>query len=224
VSQQRGNGRPRLRVTDRDHARLLLDRRMARLLGPFMEKACSVTDAAEQLGVTAAYLLPRVRRLERIGLLDVAEVKPRKGRSIKLYAAVGSEFFVPLSTLETADLAIHDRPLDDLLLDAFVDLVAQYVDFLPDPGFIVGRTDDRLRLHSGVDGDTSLNLRDATVPAVLNEWRWPRLSPQRAKALQIELLDALGRAVQDDDPTESRVVVSLRMAPVSRRVDDSVIR
>jgi hypothetical protein len=212
-----------VRVTDRAQAVVLLDRRYVRFLRPFMTDGRSVGEAATELGMTVSYLLPRVRRFERLGLLEVVETRARKGRPIKVYQAIGSEFFVPLSTLEIADVGIHEASLTDLLLASMVELFETYTAFVPEPGFRIERTETQVRLTGAIDVDRSIDLRDPIVPAVINEWRWPRVSPARAKKLQIELLDAIDLAVAESDPTNAAYLVNVRMAPVGKRVDTSPI-
>ncbi len=223
VSQPTADGRSVVRITDRKQAIVLLDRRYVRFLRPFMATARSVGEAAVELDMTVSFLLPRVRRFERLGLLDVVETRARKGRSIKMYRAVGDEFFVPLSTLEIADVGIHEASLTELLLASMVELFETYAELVVEPGFRIERSGAHIRLRGAIDADHPIDLRDPAVPAVVNEWRWPRVSPARAKQLQIELLDAIDHAVKDSDPADAAYLVNVRMAPVGRRVDQSPI-
>jgi hypothetical protein len=223
VSQPVADDRSVVRITDRAQAVVLLDRRYVRFLRPFMAIGRSVGEAAAELEMTVSFLLPRVRRFERLGLLEVVETRARKGRPIKVYRAVGDEFFVPLSTLEIADVGIHEASLTELLLASMVELFETYADLVPEPGFRIERGSSQVRLRGAMDADHSIDLRDPAVPAVVNEWRWPRVSPQRAKRLQVDLLDAIDHAVADSDPADAAYLVNVRMAPVGKRVDSSPI-
>jgi hypothetical protein len=223
VAQTVGDRRDVFRVTDAAQARLLLDRRFTRYVAPFMERPRSITDAAEILGVSGPFLLQRVRRLERLNLVEVVEVLKRKGRGIKLYQAVGSEFFIPFAIVELADLEVHTRAFVELLYASFVDLVAQYAPFVPDPGFKIDYRESRLRLNGRIDSESTIDMSSPLAPAAMDEWRWPRLSPERAKRLQLDLLQLLTEAIKDDDPAEEPCLINMRMAPVSKRVDRSAI-
>jgi hypothetical protein len=210
-------------VASRAQAVVLLDRRTARFLRPFMRCELSVSEAAAELDCTVGYLLQRVRRFERLGLLEVVGVRPRKGRPIKIYRATGSEFFVPLSVMEMTDFLLHERPLTELILRSMLELIEAFAAVVPEPGFRIEHTETQLRLRSATDDDNSLDLRADWVPPVLHEWRWPRLPREQAKALQVAILDLIEEAVAESDPAGEAYVINVRMTPVGQRVDPSVI-
>src|SRR5690606_31050813 len=74
---------------------------------------------AEMSGEKPNTTLKRVRRFRELGLLKVAAVVPRAGRSIKLYRAVADTFFVPFEATDAESLEValaeRDRFAEDLL-------------------------------------------------------------------------------------------------------------
>ncbi|AEV16938.1 hypothetical protein TCCBUS3UF1_19000 [Thermus sp. CCB_US3_UF1] len=76
-------------------ARLLADPEMAVCLKPFMKGPASVKDLALARGLSLQRAHYRVGLLRKAGLLVPAGLQPRRGRPIKLYRAVDTDFLVP---------------------------------------------------------------------------------------------------------------------------------
>ena len=85
-------------------AELLARPELARLLKPFMRGPKSVSEVAQAQGVSVKSLHYRVQQLHRAGLLRVASELPRRGRPIKLYEAVATDFVFSVDLLKPETL------------------------------------------------------------------------------------------------------------------------
>ncbi|MGL5819484.1 MAG: hypothetical protein ACRCYR_18120 [Phycicoccus sp.] len=186
-----------------------------RFLAPFMRQELTVSEAAERLEVSASYLLPRVRRLHRLGLLRILREEPRKGRAVKVYRAA-TAYHVPLTLISiergarASETYWHDtwwRSFEAALLAALAEA--------PRPGAIV-RCDDRGRATIDVADDLGSvwDPHERLQPAVVYTWRAPRLTLDRAKRLQAELGDVIEKYVREPDPRGQRYVVGAHLAPL----------
>jgi hypothetical protein len=194
VSQHHAEGSPPLRIDEVRRARLLLDRRISRFMVPFFGAERSISEAADELGVSIAFLLPRVRRLVREDLVVITREERRKGRPIKFYRAVADEFFIPASSLELDDALLSDKYYNDVFVDSVVQQFEQFSQLIPDAGFSVYRKGNGIQVYLAIKPGTDLPLTEAIAPPVMWEWRFLRLPDERAKQLQLELLDVLAPA------------------------------
>lgn len=93
-------------VDDPELAAALTDDKQWNLMGAFMARERTLSDAAQHLRVKLPTLSYRVGKLLRVGALEVARTEGRRGSPIKYYRAVARHFFVPfrvtpLKTLES---------------------------------------------------------------------------------------------------------------------------
>lgn len=86
-------------ITTPEGAELLARPERARLLKPFMRGPKTVSQVAQAQGVSVESLHYRVQQLHRAGLLRVAGELPRRGRPLKLYEAVVTDFVFPVDLL-----------------------------------------------------------------------------------------------------------------------------
>ena len=91
-------------ITTPDAAEILGRPDLARLLKPFMRGPQSVSAVAKIQGVSVESLHHRVQQLHRAGLLRVAGEIPRRGRPIKLYEAVATDFVFSVDLLKPETL------------------------------------------------------------------------------------------------------------------------
>lgn len=84
-------------IQNGDAARALTDPKQQRYLLPFIREELSLSEAARRLEVKPNALLYHVNKLLALGLLEVAQVKQRRGRASKLYRASAERFFIPFS-------------------------------------------------------------------------------------------------------------------------------
>lgn len=82
-------------VSDPLAARLLADAGMAVCLKPFMKGPARVKDLALAQGLSLQQAHYRVGLLLKAGLLEPTGVIPRRGRPVRLYRAVDTDFRIP---------------------------------------------------------------------------------------------------------------------------------
>ena len=91
-------------ITTPDAAEILGRPDLARLLKPFMRGPKSVSAVAKSQGVSVESLRHRVQQLHRAGLRRVVDELPRRGRPIKLYEAVATDFVFSVDLLKPETL------------------------------------------------------------------------------------------------------------------------
>lgn len=92
-------------VEDRKAASALMDLNLLPLIAHFLRSESSVSQAAEVVGAELDEVYYRVRKLERLGILEVTSTESRAGRPIKRYRASAQAFFVPFMILPQETLA-----------------------------------------------------------------------------------------------------------------------
>lgn len=88
-----------MKVTDPVKVRSLLRDGVTQYLAPFLHEDHSVAEAAELVRVALPKVHYWVRSLYDAGLLEVVAEVPRKGRRIKRYRAIATEFVIPAEAL-----------------------------------------------------------------------------------------------------------------------------
>lgn len=78
---------------------LFASSRYRRILMLFASAPLSIAEAAKRYDLDLKRLHYHVQRLERAGLLNVFDVRPRAGRPIKRYRASSSAYFIPEEVL-----------------------------------------------------------------------------------------------------------------------------
>jgi hypothetical protein len=202
-------------VRDPAAAAALLDPDALRHVAPFLGRALTVSEAARETGERPNTVLKRVQRLMRLGLLEVARERPRRGRPMKVYRTVAPAFFVPFAatradSLEQA-LAERDAYWERLLRR---NVVRTRVETLGTWGTRVYRDGrGRLQVQTALTPEANATTLDPTAPAVLSAWRdGVQLDFADAKALQREMFDLLLRYQQKTGA--QRYIVRLGLAPV----------
>ena len=170
-----------------------------RPLLPFLGRERRVSDVAVELGLKVDAMYYRVRRLEALGLLEVARTVPRKGRALRLYRARSTHFFVPFT-------ALAERTVEELLAEGDAEMRRRAA-----RSTAAAMRDARLPLRMGIHvhldaaGAPSVALGPADrdwspqrllapgVPAIASAWAPLRLDFEDAKALQRELFELIGR-------------------------------
>lgn len=212
-------------VDDADAARVLVDPEKQRFLLPFIREELSLSEAARLLKVNPSALLYQVNKLLRLGLLEVARVKPRRGRASKLYRASAERFFIPFS-LTPADtvqsLAVKTDIRSERLFQE--DFIASQMQFGDDWGVAIYiMEDDSLSIDLATSRehpaeDTAFILA-ADYPAVWSSWLRINLSHEEAKMLQQELIALWQRYRQMRNLDEPRYTLRLGLAPVMESVN-----
>ena len=204
-------------VTNLEAGRLLSNSDKLALLCPFLTDVHTVKEIAELLGLTlnAAYF--QIQRFCRAGLLEVSHEVPRAGRSVKVYKASATAFFVPLQLLggETREtlLSRDNRLWENKLVKGI--LKAETFDERS-CGVRIALGDEG-KLTSGFVTSPDGERDDETTPdkpAVFDTWLSLNLTKEVAKALQHDL-DRLSLKYQKlyDDDHGKPYVVRLAVAP-----------
>lgn len=213
-----GGADPRTEIVHDDgRAALLLDPRTLQQLEPFLGAARSVGEAAGLRDEKPNTVLRRVQRFEAAGLLEVAEVVPRRGRPIRRYRTVADVFFVPFEATTASSLeealtdreAWYERLLRRNVVRARLEAIGAW-------GTRIYRDDrGRLQVQMAVRPDVNATTLDVGGPAVLSAWRdGLQLDFDDAKALQRELFDLLLRYQRKRGG--QRYVIHLGLAPIVR--------
>lgn len=194
---------------------VLMDPRALRHLAPFLGRAVTITQASEETGEKPNTTLKRVRRYLDVGLIEVVDVLPRRGRPTKVYRTVADVFFVPFEatrsdSLEGA-LAERDSYWESLLRR---NVVRARLETLGNWGTRIYRDErGRLQVQTAVTPDANASTLHSSAPAVFSAWRDAvMLDFDDAKALQRELFELLRRYQRPGG--SQRYILRLAMAPV----------
>jgi len=202
-------------ISDPDAASVLTNPHTLRQLETFLARALSVSEAARETGEKPNTVLSRVRRFLKLGLLEVAEELPRKGRAVKLYRTVAEGFFVPyeVTSAESLEAAMAER---DGYWEALLrrNVVRARSEDVGSWGTRIYRdARGRLQVQAAVTPDENYIMLSPERPAVLSAWRDAvYLDFEDAKALQREMFFLLKRYQQKRGA--QRYILHLGMAPV----------
>lgn len=177
------------RVEDSRQADVLMDRAWLRLLGAFMEEARSVAEAAAGLGVTTEWLYRRVKRLEAVALLEVAETRARAGRPIKRYRATADAYFVPFSLVPAHRVGSVNRAFHAALFETAIERTFRRPPFDADGwGFRTARAPSG-DLFVRIVREDGVQWADLGVqaPVMVSGWHVLHLDPADARDLQHEM-------------------------------------
>lgn len=214
---KRGGGAPArvLVVRDPAAARYLVRPSGLRQLEPFLGTARSVSEAAAVTREKPNTVLRRVARLQRLGLLEVAETVPRTGRPVRRYRTTAELYFVPFDATgaESLEAAIAER---DAYWERLLrrNVVQARVEAMGSWGTRIYRDHrGRLQVQTAVSPDANATLLDDGQPAALSAWRDQlHLDYHEAKAFQRELFELVLRYQRASGA--QRYVVHVGLAPV----------
>jgi predicted transcriptional regulator len=203
-------------ISDRQLADILTDPQALRRLDPFLGRESSVGEAARLTGEKPNTVLSRVRRFEKLGLLEHTRSVPRQGRPVRLYRTTADAFFIPFDTTSAesleAGLAERDHYWERMLRRNVVRARQQQVGSW---GTRIYR-DHRgvLQIQMAVSPERNYTNLEPSGPAVLSAWRDSVfLDFADAKNLQRELFELLLRYQRLGGA--QRYIVRLGLAPVS---------
>ncbi|MBW6454597.1 MAG: hypothetical protein K0A98_01815 [Trueperaceae bacterium] len=183
-------------VRDPAAARALVRPSGLRRLTPFIGPPRTVTEVARETGERPNTILRRVQRLLALGLLEVADTRPRAGRPLRRYRATADVFFVPFEATGAEDLeaalAERDAYWERLLRRHVVRARSEAMGVWGTRIYRDAR--GRVQVQTAVSPDANASMLDDEMPAALSAWRdqvW--LDHADAKALQRELYDLVQR-------------------------------
>lgn len=189
--EQQASSSPRV-IRDHRAAQLLVDLEQLRLVLPFMGRERSISEVARELGLAVDAMTYRVKKLVRLGLLEIARREPRKGRAINHYRAALA-FFVPVDVLpHTTTEELYERsdaPLRRQIARSMIEALYESGSFR-DWGVLVRRDaggNPQLGLAPRSADWNFGRLLESDAPALLSSWMPLTLDFEDAKALQAEL-------------------------------------
>ncbi len=180
----------------------------ATYLAPFLHEDHSISEAAELLKLPLARVHYWVRSLYDVGLLEVVAEAPRKGRAIKRYRAIATEFVVPAEVLPTGHFERVMRRSNAEMTEALVAAAPEWVlsgDFRISASSPTRGSQDRL-LRAGREGGE-----------ITHQSMWSvRITDEEARELSKELNALRDRwiARSQDDSTLDRYQLSVALAPM----------
>ncbi len=198
------------RVDDPAAAKLLTHEDYRAVLGAFLGRERSVTEAAQELRLGLDATLYRVRRLHQAGLLEVRAVQPRAGRAIKRYRAVHDAWFVPFEALPYADLEETFLELHVAHARVIARAAARALGRSEWSGYRIERNEDGRLWMRGVRMDGSGVGSTAADAGATDAMLELRLAPDDALRLNRELTDLVTRYTALDrsaDGPPNRIVM-----------------
>jgi hypothetical protein len=209
-----------LTVEDRAAAAVLTAPDEFKFLRPFMNSAKSVTSAAKELNVSVLSMYRRVKHFEKLGLLKIARLKPRKGKPTKLYRTSADAFFVPFHASPYSDLFSFMLERQDVwqrrLLKGIVgnnhdELFGMGLCFYTDESEHVRVT----RGSAPGKMDSVAVTLEPQAPATWNDWSTISLEFEEAKNLQHELHALLTKYLRhSSQPNAKKYILRTALAPV----------
>jgi hypothetical protein len=185
-----------LTIEDPRAAEALLDPASQAMVLAFAGRPRSIAEVARARGYDLKRLHHHVGRFCRLGLLEVAEVRARAGRPIKLYRTLAQAFFVPHA-------AARELATESLARDLRQGLAAAAK--RPGKGFYVYADDEGVPRREAARGDAP--------PEASEMWRILRLAPDEMAALSAELDALLTRYLKEAKGTGRTYLLHAALAP-----------
>lgn len=174
-------------ITDPDVAAFISDRHRGRHLDPFLATERTVSEAAEELGVSPQRMHYWVKRMVDMGLVLPVRSEVRGRSRTAVFHSSADSYHLPLDVLPTSDfetLELHFQPIWRQFLRSVVAAGRKYAD-----GWRV--------TYRRTEGRPAFHIEPATLPAsdvpFLNAWVRLELGPSQARELNSELAALLAR-------------------------------
>lgn len=197
-----------MKVTDPGMIRSLLREDVAHYLAPFLHADHSVAEVSELLRTPLPKVHYWVRSLYAAGVLQVVSEQPRKGRAIKRYRAVATEFVIPAEALPEDHFARIMRRSNAEMTEALV---------AAGPEWVIGG-DFRISASSPLRGvrERLVNDRAHTGASIHQSGCALWITEDDARELVSELNDLRNRWVQRSrDSSDLRIYqLEIALAPI----------
>jgi predicted transcriptional regulator len=201
-------------------AKLLTSPEEASWITPFLGRETTIKAAAEALKMPMLGMYRAVKRLERLGLLQVTRSEARKGRAVHYYRSSSDAYFVPYSAAPEGTLEHLLEKTDRSWRKEVVKSLSQsFRDAQENSSLELGlrlfRCDDCVyfvhALGSGETGSPGLtqSFLALDAPAIRNEWVMLHLGFARAKELQQRMAELLNEYKNDDQGTAYLACITL---------------
>lgn len=176
---------------------VLLDSRQRAAFLPFLNREISVSQAALEVGELPNTMLYRVRRWQRLGLLQEARTVPHpKGKKggMPLYRSSAPSYFIPYAATSAEDLLTLAR---EMYTPIFADFLNHYVRsgaaLSDDWGVRFEGAAGGWQVRPSKSLEDQCQPSDLTAPPTMLEYVQLELNQNQAKAMQLELLAVLQR-------------------------------
>lgn len=201
--------------TDPAAVKVLMDRNQVQLLRPFFEDETTISAAADALGVPLQFLFRKVERFVALGLLTVSREVPRKGRAVRLYRTPARLLYVPAAAVDLAALLRRSeyywqQQLVDGLLSVWRDRSETGLGVQVHPNDIGG-----VRIALATEPGVVYRALGEDEEVMLNSWLRLRLTPEDARALQLEMEALVNRYTKKHVPGSSaNFIARFALAPL----------
>jgi hypothetical protein len=177
---------------------MLADREQLRLLGAFLGRENTISNAALELEVNSTKLYKQVQRFLALGLVKISRFEKRNGRATKYYRSSGDQFFIPFRMHPPELIGHQNRQYHTRLFAQGLERVYRQEGFTEqDWGAITAHTPGGMVYLSIANskGERWDHL-DPNAPAVVSGWNRIQLDFEDAKAMQRELVEVMLRYME----------------------------
>jgi predicted transcriptional regulator len=214
-------------VMEKKAIELLHQTKFRELLAFFMAQPATVGQAASALARDPKRTYNEVQTLVQHGLMLTDRLEARAGRAMRWYRASSHDYFVPFAASGFSDYSELITSQTKNLHQVVADELEQFLQshdpkqfgkrFFKDPD---GKTHFILTVKDDWQNHSVLSqLLHPDAPALLHVLGELELSPDQAKALQLELAKLWSRyhflALEQPSPTSQRFVLGISLAPYS---------
>jgi hypothetical protein len=192
---------------------ILFDSRQRKALLPFINCENSISKAAQTVQELPNTMLYRVKRWEKLGLLQNTRSIPSQKGSIRLFGSSAKAFFVPYSATTAEDLITLAK---DTYTPIFTDFLQAYVHFgenlSPTWGIHFSRQNDQWLIRPVKSVHDECLPEDTDSPATMLSHQQLQLDSSAAKAMQLELLSVVNKYSQQNSSKGKTYQVLLGIA------------
>ncbi len=193
----------------------------AQYLKPFFNKAHSLSEAAEILGVEINSYYYWIKKFLKLGLLKVAFEKKRAGSKMKFYQTPAKRIVLglgkDLSLLSEYYMAANKAYCNDIVESKVEALAATDCDLA-----IVFQIDKQSELNTsiimlsadGIEASIGEKMMEATMPAVYTGWYEMQLQFQDAKEFQKKLHDLMTEYRAKMKTGQGKYLVQMALVPL----------
>jgi len=202
---------PAARVADARQAALLLNVELRQVILPMMQRACSASELARELGIGVQRAHYLIGRLQAAGVAELVSVQPRAGRPIRRYR-VAPRWFVPFEVTgaDTLEAFLASQILPHM--QRFVGLsVQQIAAEFSEWGYWLEQEGVSSHLRMGDANGAAMALFEGDEPFLLNIGTvW--LSAEHATQLKRRLLSVLSEFWGLHDAAQPAYTIGLQLA------------
>ena len=203
-------------ITEAAAVKVLMDRNQVQLLRPFFAEAVTLTQAATQLELPLQFLLRKVQRFVKLGLLNIVKEEARKGRSVKYYQTPAALLYVPASYVDIGALLRRSEnfwhgKLVDGLLNVWQTRGQEGLGIQIHPNDIGG-----VRISMATQPGEMFHAANTQDQNVLNSWLRLHLTAEDAAALKKDMTALIeSYSAKHIAGAKATYIARLALAPLS---------